>query len=134
MYYGRRLITPEAKRLARGDQTTPKRVKQKGWVVESAEGVRFAYTATPIREKRSDLPQKSLIQKVLAKILPQSVTVENIPEQNPEQNLRTHSTVQPIGTFIEVDHITEIQGDPGYTDAIKRQMREPTGLYPGDEY
>lgn len=51
MYEGKRLITPETKNLSRpGDNSLEERSAEK-WTPDSGEGIRFAYSVTPLPER-----------------------------------------------------------------------------------
>lgn len=90
----RRLVTPETKDLSRAGQSRSRRSEKKGWVVESAEGVRFAYTDTPIprgRQVESEHEKPSKIRKALGFILPRSVQV---PHKETDASSVTHQEQQ----------------------------------------
>ncbi len=61
MYEGKRLITPESRGISRGEAPVRKKSSPlSGLVIESAEGVRFAYTETQIRSVGRPLAEVTL--------------------------------------------------------------------------
>jgi hypothetical protein len=99
MYEGRRLITPKTKKLSRQEQVPkPRQNELGGLVIESAEGLRFAYADTPLpKRKESGLSrvQPSRLRKMLGRILPKVDPVvheENYWKNGYWETERTHQS------------------------------------------